>query len=233
MKIYSISDLHLSINSPKPMDIFGDKWENYWEKIKEDWQNKVTDNDLVLIAGDISWALKLNDAILDLEEIAKLNGKKIIIRGNHDYWWNSYTKVKNALPNNMFAIQNNALKFGNFVICGTRGWTVENQKSTEDDIKIINRELIRLELTLNEAKKLAEQDNSKIILMMHYPPFNALWQDSPFTDLISKYNVSAVVYGHLHGKNCRTQDIIIKNDTPYHITSCDQVDNQLQLIMQD
>lgn len=234
MKIYSISDLHLSINTAKPMDIFGGAWDNYWEKIKEDWQKKVSDDDIVLIGGDISWALKLEDAIPDLQEIAKLSGKKVIIKGNHDYWWSSYNKVKNILPESIFAIQNNAIKFGGCVICGTRGWTTPTANSTEQDKKIYAREVIRLNMTLEEAKKLSESENPKkplpIILMLHYPPFNALWQDSEFTEVATKFNVASVIYGHLHGADCRTKDIIIKNNIPYILTSCDKVNNTLQLI---
>ena len=230
MKVFAISDLHLSINNPKPMDIFGGSWDNYWEKIKNSWQDLVSTEDIVLISGDISWALKLEDAIPDLEEIDRLPGTKIIIRGNHDYWWSSYNKVKNLLPKNILAIQNNAIKFENFIICGTRIWKIPTANSSEHDKKIFDRELIRLKLTLDEASKLSD-NNLPIILMLHYPPFNAQWQDSEVTNLINKYkNVKHVIYGHLHGKDCRTQNIIIKNDIPYHLTSCDQVDNTLQLI---
>lgn len=232
MKVFAISDLHLSINNPKPMDIFGGAWDNYWDKIKQDWTSKVSDDDTVLISGDISWALKIEDAIPDLEEIDKLSGKKIIIRGNHDYWWSSYNKVKNILPKNILAVQNNAIKFENFVICGTRCWTIPTANSSEHDKKIYARELIRLKLTLDEAKKLAE-DKLPIILMLHYPPFNALWQDSEITEIINSYNVKCVVYGHLHGKDCRTKNVITKNDIPYYLTSCDQVNNELQLIFDD
>ena len=234
MKIFSISDLHLSINNPKPMDIFGGAWDNYWDNIKIDWQSKVSAEDVVLIGGDISWATKLENAVSDLQVISELNGTKVIIRGNHDYWWSSYAKVNNILPESLFAIQNNALLFGNHIICGTRGWTILNHKSNDDDKKIYARELIRLKLTLDDAKKLKEQNpTAKIILMMHYPPFNALWQDSEYTDLISEYDIEAVIYGHLHGKDCRTQPVIMKNEIPYYITSCDQVDNKLVLISSD
>lgn len=230
MKVFAISDLHLSIHSPKPMHIFGEAWDNYWEKIKDNWNEVVTSDDIVLIGGDISWALKLEDAIPDLQEIDTLPGKKIIIRGNHDYWWSSYKKVKDVLQGNIAAIQNNAVEFEDFVVCGTRGWTIPTANSTEQDKKIYARELIRLKMTLDEAAKLAK-DTKPIILMLHYPPFNALWQDSEVTDIIKEYkNVAHVIYGHLHGKDCRTKDIIIKNDIPYHLTSCDQVGNKLQLI---
>ena len=201
MKVFAISDLHLSINNPKPMDIFGGNWDNYWDKIKKNWSEVVSPDDVVLISGDISWALKLEDAIPDLQEIASLAGKKIIIRGNHDYWWSSYRKVKNILPSSIFAIQNNAIKFDDFIICGTRLWTMPTANSSEHDKKIYERELIRLKMTLDEAKKLSE-DNLPIILMLHYPPFNALWQDNEITALINQYeNVKHVIYGHLHGKD--------------------------------
>jgi len=136
MKVFAISDLHLSINNPKPMDIFGGNWDNYWDKIKKNWSEVVSPDDVVLISGDISWALKLEDAIPDLQEIASLAGKKIIIRGNHDYWWSSYSKVKNILPSSIFAIQNNAIKFDDFIICGTRLWTMPTANSSEHDKKI-------------------------------------------------------------------------------------------------
>lgn len=230
MKVFAISDLHLSINNPKPMDIFGGAWDNYWEKIKQNWLENVDNNDIVLIGGDISWALKLEDAIPDLKEIDSLTGRKVIIKGNHDYWWASYKKVNSILPKNIFAIQNNAIDFDNFVVCGTRCWTIPTINSSEQDKKIYARELIRLKMTLDEGAKLAT-DDKPIILMLHYPPFGAMWQDSEFTQIIEQYkNVKHVIYGHLHGKDCRTKNIIVKNDISYHLTSCDQVNNKLQLI---
>ncbi len=230
MKVFAISDLHLSINNPKPMDIFGGNWDNYWDKIKNNWNSVVSNDDIVLISGDISWALKLQDAIPDLQEIDKLPGTKIIIRGNHDYWWTSYQKIKNILPKSILAVQNNAIAFDNVVICGTRCWSIPTPNSSEHDLKIYARELIRLKMTLDEASKLSN-NKLPIILMLHYPPFNALWQDNDVTNLINEYpNVIKVVYGHLHGKDCRTKDIVIKNNIPYHLTSCDQVNNTLQLI---
>ena len=124
MKVFAISDLHLSVNNPKPMDIFGPAWENYIEKIFVDWREKVGEEDLVLLAGDFSWAMKLEDSIADFQMLEDLPGKKIIIRGNHDYWWNSISAVRKILPKNFYAIQNDALKFGKFIICGTRLWNL-------------------------------------------------------------------------------------------------------------
>ena len=131
MKIYAISDLHLSNNSNKPMNVFGEIWENYLEDIVTDWKSKVTDDDVVLIAGDISWAMHLEDAKEDLDFIAKLPGKKIFIRGNHDYWWKSPSSIRALLGDDMFLLQNDSIKLGNFVFCGTRGWTVPEHKSMQ------------------------------------------------------------------------------------------------------
>ena len=120
MKVFAISDPHLSFDETKPMNIFGSVWDNHWDDISADWEKKVSDEDIVLIAGDISWAMHLEDAKRDLETIGRLKGIKILIRGNHDYWWSSYKKIKEILPENTYCLQNNALKFGKYVICGTR-----------------------------------------------------------------------------------------------------------------
>lgn len=227
MKIFAISDLHLSINNPKPMNIFGEVWEGYEEKIFADWREKVSEDDIVLLAGDFSWAMKLEDTKKDFELIESLPGKKIIIRGNHDYWWKSISGVRAFVPSGIYAIQNDALKFGNYIICGTRGWSVpeEGAEQSKEDKKIFNREVIRLELTLQTAEKMREEGD-KVICMLHYPPCNFHKQDSEFTKLLEKYNVSAVVYGHLHGYKRATLKFS-KNNIPYYLTSCDMVENKL------
>lgn len=227
MKIYAISDLHLSINSNKPMNVFGPVWDNYLEEIRESW-TQVEDDDIVLISGDLSWAMKLEDAMADIDYISKLGkGKKVVIKGNHDYWWSSISKLRNQLPFGMYALQNDAVKLGDYIICGTRGWTVPEQahKSAEDE-KIYNRELLRLELSLQEAKRL-QTNNEKIIVMMHYPPFNSRLEDSDFTKMLEKYEISTVVYGHLHSYDKKQQLITFKNDIKYYLTSCDLIGNKL------
>lgn len=225
MRIFAISDLHLSFSTDKPMDIFGAGWEGHFEQIKDDWQSRVSDEDIVLVAGDISWAMTLNDAKRDLDELGKLKGKIFMIRGNHDYWWNGYSKVKSILPENVFCIQNNALKCGDYIICGTRGWTVP-ERAADADEKYISRELLRLEMSLKEAQRL-RTDNEKIILMIHYPPFNSRFEDSVFTEMISSYGIRIVVYGHLHGENIRFQQKVNKGITDYYLTSCDILKNKL------
>ena len=231
MKIFAISDLHLSINNPKPMDIFGPKWDNYVEILSENWQKNISDDDLVLVSGDISWAMYLEDAVADLQFIRKLNGKIVFIRGNHDYWWKSISAVRSKLPENMYALQNDSLQFDNIIICGTRGWTVPENEThkTPDDEKIYKRELIRLKLALENAKA-KRKNNEKLICMLHYPPFNSKRQDSDFTKLLEEYNVNYVVYGHLHGNDCRAEIITEKNGITYHLTSCDLVENMPQEI---
>lgn len=224
MKIFAISDLHLCSKDTKPMDIFGGVWEGYFEKIIEDANSKVNDEDIVLIAGDISWAMGLDDAKNDLEKLSLFKGKKVIIKGNHDYWWSSYSKVKKILPNNVYAIQNNSLKFNNIIICGTRGW---GEVESGEDRKIYDRELIRMRMSLDDASKKRESPDDKLIALIHYPPFNAKYEESDFTKLFEEFSVNAVVYGHLHGNKSQTQVELNRGNIPYYLTSCDILSNQL------
>lgn len=226
MKIFAISDLHLSNSCDKPMDIFGGHWEGYAEKIIANWKAKIKNDDLVLIAGDISWAMKLDEAKADLEWIHDLPGKKIIIKGNHEYWWKSISAVREILPDSIHAIQNDAIKIDDYIICGTRGWTVpEKDKDFDDeDLKIYKREVERLKLTLMSAKVLKGDTDAKIVAMMHFPPFGADKEQSEFTKLFEEYNVDKVVFGHLHGYvNC---DLVSEiNGVTYYFTSCDHIKN--------
>ena len=233
MKVYCISDLHLSLTCNKPMDIFGPVWEDYWEKIVKDWKEKVTNEDIVLIAGDISWAMKLDDAICDIKEINKLPGKKVFIRGNHDYWWKSLSAIRSALPENCYVIQNDSVKIGNFVFCGTRGWAVpESDVVNDEDKKMLNREEQRLELSLKNASQKIN-NNDTLICLIHYPPFNSKLEGSIFTNILEKYKVKKCVYGHLHGANSRGILFFVKNNVEYYLTSCDKVNNQLVLICEN
>lgn len=233
MKVFAISDLHLSINNPKPMDIFGPTWEDYLNKIFQDWKEKVEPDDLVLLSGDFSWAMKLEQTKEDFELLQNLPGKKIIIRGNHDYWWKSISAVRSVLPENFYAIQNDALKFGDFIICGTRLWNLPdiNKTQTAEDEKIFKRELIRLEMTLQNAKKL-QTNNEQLICMLHYPPYTFKEEDNEVTALLEKYGVKKVVYGHIHAY-CKQHLYLNKNNVEYFLTSCDIVGNKLTLIAED
>lgn len=223
MKIFALSDLHLSISVQKPMDIFGGNWDNYMEKIKENWKSTICDDDLVLIAGDLSWAMRIEEFEKDLTFFKDLPGKKIFIKGNHDYWWKSISAVRKLLPNNMFALQYDSMRFDGFVVCGTRGWDLPNSESSELDLKIYKNEVLRLEMALKDAKS-KMQENDKLILMLHYPPFLKNNKDNEFMNLIKEYNVDVVVYGHIHTEfvnnlyekfeNCR-----------FYLTSCNLLQN--------
>lgn len=230
MRIFAISDLHLSNACDKPMDIFGGNWEGYQEKIIENWKALIREDDIVLIAGDISWAMKLEEAKPDLEWIDALPGKKIIIKGNHEYWWKSISAVREILPESIMAIQNDSIKLGNYIFCGTRGWVVpeKNKTLSVEDQKIYSREVERLKLTLKTAQNLKEVGD-KIIALMHFPPRNSDKEDSEFTKLFEEYGVSAVVFGHLHGyTNCEL--ISEKHGITYYFTSCDHIKNNPVLI---
>ena len=196
MKIFAISDLHLSVNNSKPMDIFGPVWDGYLDKIFSQWKNLVSSDDLVLMAGDLSWAMKLEEVVPDIDLLKNLPGKKIIIRGNHDYWWKSISSLRALLPTDFYAIQNDALKFDNVIVCGTRGWKGVEKYPTllDEDKKIFDREVIRLGMTLENASKL-RQEGDKLVCMIHYPPVDIFRNDSHFSELIKKYKVDAVIYG--------------------------------------
>lgn len=233
MKVFAVSDPHLSFTAEKPMSIFGAVWENHWEAIAADWLEKVGADDIVLLPGDISWGMTTDEARKDLETIGAMPGKKIYVKGNHDYWWGSLSKIRGILPEGSYCIQNDALKFGKFIFCGSRGWSVPEigVKPDPNDEKLLRREQLRLELSLKAAEKLATGDPQEIkIGMMHFPPFDSRMSSTPFTDLFAKYGVKKVVYGHLHGPKCRAELRSVKNDVEYYLTSCDITGNKLVFI---
>ena len=196
MALYAISDLHLAFTTDKPMAIFGDKWLKHDEKIKDSWLSKITDEDTVLIAGDISWSMNQEDSKGDLDWVDSLPGRKIISKGNHDYWWSGITKLNKRYEKTKF-LQNNFYVYEDYAICGSRGWILNtSDKFTEKDKKILDRELIRLRLSLDGAKKAGYE---KIIVMLHYPPANEKRESSVFTELFNEYKVEKVIYGHIHG----------------------------------
>lgn len=226
MKIFAISDLHLSLSEDKPMDVFGGVWENYLQTITQDWKQKVSDDDVVIMAGDLSWAMRMDQFEKDLKFFDDLPGKKIIVRGNHDYWWSSFSKVKQALPQNFFALQNNAIKIGNYVFCGTRGWGLPDDEFTDDDKKIYAREQIRLDLAIKDAQRiLTEQD--KLVVIMHYPPYNFKSYDNDFMKLLIAAKPHAVVFGHIHKSKGKYRIVECIEGSKYYLTSCDLLENRL------
>lgn len=198
MSIYAIGDLHLSFNTDKPMDVFG--WNNYENIIENDWKEKVKEDDLVLLPGDFSWSMKLEETFKDFEFINNLPGTKILLKGNHDYWWNTYKKMNDYISNlgfkNIYFLYNNSYLFDNKIICGSRGW---NFPKTEEDQKIYDRELLRLQLSLDDGINKYGKDK-EIIVCTHYPPINSN-SDNKILDILAKYNVKTCIYGHLHGES--------------------------------
>lgn len=226
MNVFAIGDLHLPGGDKKPMDVFGPHWENHFERIAADWRAKVTPDDVVLIPGDISWAMYLADAAEDLRSIAKLPGRIVILRGNHDYWWSSLTQLRCLLPENMYAVQNDALALGDVVICGTRGWTLPQANGwTAQDAKLYNREQLRMKMSLDAAKKLA--DGRPIIAMTHYPPLLPEKMNTGFTELMTEYGVNRCVYGHLHGPSVGRGFSGEYGGVRYDLVSCDALNFEL------
>ena len=221
MALYAISDLHLAFTTDKPMDIFGAKWLKHDEKIKENWIKKITDEDTVLIAGDISWSMRSDESKVDLDWIDALPGKKIISKGNHDYWWGGISKLNRMYENTKF-LQNNFYTYEDYAICGSRGWILEgSDRFTEKDKKIFDREIIRLKLSLDKAK---EAGYKNIVVMIHYPPMNEKRENSAFTNLFKEYGVKKVIYGHLHGPSLANVLNGEHEGIEYLMTSCDFLD---------
>lgn len=227
MNIYAIGDLHLSGEPPtKPMEKFGEHWLGHKEKIKYNWQSTVQPEDYVIIAGDISWAMNLPEADVDLKWIAALPGHKILLRGNHDYWWTSISKMRKLYPEFIFLQNDSTLVelakedgVQKVAVCGTRGWTLpSSEKFTEEDNKIYLREGVRMELGLQQAAKL---EADVLVLAMHYPPLFAPEETTVFTDLLEKYQVKHCVYGHIHGENHVITFEGERKGVNYKLVSCD------------
>ena len=199
MKIFAIGDLHLSMGEDieKPMDIFGGEWVGHAEKLYNNWTESVTNDDIVIVCGDISWGLRLDEAVADLEWIHNLPGTKVFFKGNHDLWWQSAGRLNKMYDDGtMNFMQCKAYIAGDVAICGSRGWICPGTDGfSEHDRKIYDREAARLRLSLEEGKK---QGIKKIIGVLHYPPTNDKHQASDFTRLMEEYGVKTCVYGHLH-----------------------------------
>lgn len=215
MSIYAISDLHLSFNTNKPMNVFGDIWQEYEEEIKNNWISTVEKNDIVILPGDFSWETYLENTVLDFKYINDLPGKKLLLKGNHDYWWTTLTKMRRFLKEKNFEnidfIYNNSYMFDNYIIAGTRGWSVP---LTQEDSKIIEREKIRLRLSIEDGVK-KYGNNIPIITCMHYPP------TKEFIDVMKNYNVEKCIYGHLHGNAHKNVKEGIVDGIELIMTSCD------------
>lgn len=198
MSLFAIADLHLSLAHEKPMDIFGG-WTDYVSRLENNWKKLVNEEDTVIIPGDISWALKLEECETDFRFIHNLPGKKIFSKGNHDLWWNTKKKVEDFLENKGFSsislLFNNALSYENYNICGTRGWMFESNDT--GDRKIINREAGRLRRSLE-----AGDPNKESLVFLHYPPIYRDLEIKEFTDILKEFQIKKCYYGHLHAQSC-------------------------------
>lgn len=225
MSIYAIGDLHLSFSADKPMDIFGMNWENHAEKIRENWINKVKENDTVILPGDFSWATYLEETYNDFEFLNSLPGKKILSKGNHDYWWTTVTSMKRFLKENNFEnidfLYNNAFLIENKIITGTRGW-LNNWKS-EENYKILKRENERLKISINKGINEFGTDK-EIITFIHYPPFykeTIIPEEIDFSKTLKKYNIEKCYYAHLHGESHKDAIEGVVNGIEYKLISSD------------
>lgn len=205
MSLFSIADLHLSLTVDKPMDKFGHRWQGYTEKLEKRWRAVVSEGDTVIVPGDISWGIDLNEALADLKFLDSLPGRKIIGKGNHDYWWSTVTKMNAFFEENDITtidfLFNNAYETEDAIIAGTRGWYVEEKlqvTETADYQKIVNRENARLELSLKEAKKLQGDSSKPILVYFHFPPVFKDFRCDEFIETMKKYGIKNCYFGHIH-----------------------------------
>jgi len=222
MKIFGIGDLHLPGRQDKPMNVFGAQWTDHPDRIAAQWRRIVGEGDLVLMPGDLSWAMTLNEAADDLAYLGALPGRIVLIRGNHDYWWEGIGKVRQALPPNVVALQNDFVPLGEgWAICGTRGWDLPGAEGhSEVDDRVFRRELIRLELSLQAAVK---QGLKPFAVMLHYPPAWRSGMPTAFTQLLEKHGVQLCVYGHLHGDGIHKGIVGEHRGVTYRLVSCDAI----------
>lgn len=230
MSIFAIGDFHLSGEPPaKPMEVFSPAWANHFNKIRAAWLPLVAEDDTVIICGDTSWAMSLGAALPDLNRIATLPGRKIILRGNHDYWWSSLKKMQQATENKFMFLQNNFFACGDIAVCGTRGWLLPSSDAfTDDDRHIYEREGIRLENSLSAA---AKAGYTKFIAALHYPPLYRAGEATLFTELLHKYGVTHCVFGHIHGTDAANIFEGNDNGITYKLVSCDTQNFTPQLII--
>lgn len=220
MALYAIGDLHLSLGTNKPMDVFGPKWANYVERIQENF-SKLNDDDVIVIAGDISWGMSLEQSLPDFQFIDALPGRKILLKGNHDYWWGTASKMKKFFAEHdittLDILYNNAFFYGGHAICGTRGWFYEEASGEAHDRKIMLREVGRLETSLKAAG-----DRTKLVFL-HYPPKYLGYECPEILDLLDAYHVPLCCYGHIHSRGCRSAFQGMYHDTEFRLLSADYI----------
>ena len=219
MSLFAIADLHLSLGTDKPMDVF-EGWHDYVPRIEENWRSCVAPDDTVVIAGDISWAMKLEEAVADFRFINSLPGRKLILKGNHDYWWSTRKKIEAFLEENRFSsigiVHNSAVEAGNFAVCGTRGWLYDAESA--EDRKIVSREVGRLNASLDAAEK----GEKKPIVFLHYPPVYGGMECREIMDVLVNRRVADCYYGHIHGSAAAKRSPTGEyRGVQMHLISCD------------
>lgn len=221
MALYAIGDLHLCLGAPKPMDVFGGNWIGYMGKL-EQGLSVITAQDTTVLLGDLSWALGLEQATVDFSWINQIPGKKIILKGNHDYWWSTASKFNQFCAANgfsdMYILNNNHFLYDNWAICGTRGWFFEEQRSGEHDEKVFKRELLRLQASLETAG-----DHPKMVFL-HYPPKYKGYECTEILELLNRYDVKQCFYGHLHGPSHGLAMQGLWGGVEYRLVSADYLD---------
>ena len=228
MALFVLGDPHLSLGASKPMDIFPG-WNDYVERLEKNWRKLIRPEDTIVLAGDISWAMRLTDTRRDFAFLQSLPGQKIIMKGNHDYWWSSLSKMQQRYGAHFEFLQNDCIMVEDIAVCGTRGWLLPSAESFSDaDRKIYNREGIRLELSLQQAHKMQAQ---QIITAFHYPPLFARTEHTCFTNLMLRYGVQHCVYGHIHGENHIPVFEGLREGINYKLVSCDTQGFQLYKVI--
>jgi predicted phosphohydrolase len=223
MRIFAIGDMHLEGGTGKTMERFGENWRNHDRKIFESWERTGRDDDLLLIAGDTSWAMRLEEAQPDLDRIGRMKGRKLMLKGNHDYWWESPTKLARLLHPSIGILQASSIIVNRVAIAGTRGWVCPNDSFFEQhDEKIYQREVSRLERAI-ESLRGREAEYDSLIVALHYPPANDRHEPSGFTELIDRCGADACVYGHLHGEAIESALTGQRQKTFYYLVSADAV----------
>jgi len=224
MALFTISDLHLSFGKEKPMDIFGGNWVNYQTRLYESWQATVAPTDLVVLPGDLCWGMSLSESLPDFQFLHSLNGKKLLLKGNHDYYWTTMKKMQDFLFENELTsidfLHNDAILYEGVSITGTRGWFYEEEKGTPDDEKIFKRELLRLETSLKAGQALG----GELITFLHYPPIFGNYRCTQILALLFEYGVKKCIYGHLHGASRNLAFEGKSGGISYYLVSADHLD---------
>ena len=222
MSLYAIADLHLPLGVDKPMNIFGRAWDRYVERLEENWRERISPEDTVVLPGDFSWATYLDESERDFAFLASLPGKKYLVKGNHDYWWTTLNKMNNFLKDKGFSdiafLQNCAVLYKDIALCGTRGWIHPQWEGfSEEDKRLYDREVLRLEASLKAAKELSE----RIFVFTHYPPLGTEGAANAFVEKMQEYGVERCIYGHLHGASHRRALIGERDGIRYDLASGD------------